>query len=333
MNKRIYIYKAIGLLIGLAIFAYTIEKFGGLELVFNKLKYMKYYYVLIVINSFCWMLFYTEAWRFLFGEVKKKIKFVSLLRVKLSGEAINLMTPLGFIAGDPIRVLLIRKIVGSDARLRTVVVDRALHSIAAQVFNLIAICVLFTQSINFPLWLNIFLVSLYTFLCFILISLVVSMLSGKGFGFLEPIFKFINFSKRLPKVNNKLLELKEDLLYYRDRSKKPIFQALGLHFLGRILGAIEILIALYCFEGHVNLVFAVILTALTSFFTFSFGFIPGALGVLETLYASFFHLYGYDPDVGITIQIVRRLRVLFWIAVGILVIEFDEIIRYFKKDK
>lgn len=333
MSKRVYLYKVIGLLVGIFIFVYNVDRFGGLTLIFEKLKLMKYFYLFIIANSFAWMLFYTQAWRWLFCEVKERIKFLPLLRIKLSGEAVNFMTPLGFVAGDPVRVLLLRKLVGSEARLRSVVVDRVIHIVSAQIFNLCGIIVLLTQGVNFPLWLNALLLFLYATLSLFFVSVIVSMLTGKGLGWFENIFTLLKLPVRLPTLHSKIMELKDDLDFYHDRSKKPIIMAFSFHFLGRVLGAVEILIAVRCFVGEFHLAFAFVLTALTSFFSFAFGFIPGALGVLEGLYASFFALYGLKPDDGITVQIVRRLRVLFWLAIGMLILEYEEIAHYFKKHK
>lgn len=341
MKKTSYLIKLIGLSIGLLVFVYTIHSFGGFQAVLTNLIQIKYYYVLIIVNSLIWMLLYTEGWHQLFTGIKHKIRYFSLLKIKMSGEGVNFMTPLGFMAGDPVRILLLRKFIGPEARMRSVVIDRVTHSLSAQFFCLIGILLIFTQDIDFPIWLHIFLLAIYFFLSLLFSSLIFSMISGRGFGIFENVIRLIGFilkkihirhiNKLVNNLNNHLTDLRNNLEYYKDHPKHPFFISFVFHFLGRLLGAVEILIIFYCFEGHANFIFSYILATLTSFFSVVFGFIPGALGVLESLYANFFLLYGFRPEVGLSIQIVRRLRVLFWIGVGILILDYSEIADFFKK--
>jgi len=241
------------------------------------------------------------------------------------------MTPLGFMAGDPVRILLLRRFFDSEFRLREVVVDRITHSLSAQFFCLIGISLIFTQDINFPFWLHILLLIVYTVLCLILTSVIFCMITGRGFGIFEGVFKLIRLQKRFPKIDSKLSEFRDNLEYYKDHPKHPFFISFLCHFAGRILMAAELMIIFYCYEGHTDFIFAVILTALTSFFSVIFGFIPGAFGVLETLYAEFFMLYGFRPELGLSMQLVRRFRSWFLIGVGVLVLDYGEIADFFKK--
>jgi hypothetical protein len=331
MKKQVNILRIIALCIGIGIFLYTIHNFGGVEVVLKNLAHVGFGYAFVIANSFLWMIFYTAAWQRILHGLNETMRYFALLKVKLSGEGVNFMTPLGFMAGDPVRILMLKRYVGPTARLHSVVVDRMLHTLSAQVMNLIGAGLIFTQDIDFPVWLHYGLLALYSILILAFISILVSMLYGHGFGLFEHLFKLINLERRFPKANHKLVELREHFEYYRGHSKWPILQAFLYHFSGRILGAVEIMIIFYCFEGEFKFVFSIILATLTSFFTIAFGFIPGALGVVEALYARFAILYGYSPEMGLTIQIVRRLRVIFWILIGILVLDFSEIVQFFKK--
>jgi uncharacterized membrane protein YbhN (UPF0104 family) len=184
---------------------------------------------------------------------------------------------------------------------------------------------LFTQDVNFPLWLHIIFLLVYAALTFIFFSLLTSLLTGHGFGFLTGVIRLLPLHRFFPKAEQTLDDLKESLEYYRRRSKKGLYFSFCCHLMGRVLGAVELYIIFYFFEGHANIIFSIILASITSFFAIAFGFIPGALGVIETVYASFFQLYGFDPQVGLSVQLIRRLRVLFWIGIGLLVLDHREI--------
>ncbi|OVE82340.1 hypothetical protein BVY03_01115 [bacterium K02(2017)] len=333
MKFKSHLLRLGGFSIGLLILYYTINSFGGFEKILHNLIDLNYFYLFVIINSFGWMVFYTIGWRQIMSDVNNKIKYLSLLKVKLSGEGVNFMTPLGFIAGDPVRVLLLKKYIGPEARLRSVVVDRMIHSLSAQIFCFIGVLLIFTQKIDFPIGLHIVVMLVYSLLVAFFISMLYSMTSGRGFGLFEGLFRFFKIEKRLPRVHDGLENLRENLEYYNGRSKMPMVISFLCHLAGRILGATEIMIIFYCYQGEANFIFAIILASLTSFFSIVMGWIPGALGVIEYVYAQFFMLYGFSSEVGISVQIVRRLRVFFWVAVGIFLLDYAEISKNFNKIK
>lgn len=333
MKPENLIFKAIALFIGLGLFLYTIDTLGGIGIIVRQLGFVGGGYFWVVANSFLWTFLYALAWKQFFIDVPHTLRYRDLLKIKISGEAVNYMTPLGFVAGDPIRVFLLKHFMGPDARLRSVVVDRCMHSLSAQFFCLVGLTMLFFEKIAFPLWLHALLLAIYlTAFCF-LTSLTVSLLTGRGFGFFDPIFHYLRVSQRFPKLSDKLNKLRENLGYYKDKPKRVFWYAFFLHFLGRILGAVEVMIIFYCFEGRPAFFFAMIITTLTSFFSVVFGFIPGAVGILETLYAEFSKLYGFRPEMGLTIQIVRRLRVFFWIFLGILLTDIAAVRHHLRGTK
>lgn len=333
MKKKFYsyLYRTLGFALGFILFYIAVENFGGFQAILPRLKDLGWGYLFVMLSSVIWMFFYTEAWHQFFVGLKHQIRFLPLLKVKLCGEAVNFMTPAGFLLGDSVRVLLLKKYVGPDAHLRSVVIDRTMHSLAAQVFCFFGLCFIFVEDVAFPVWIHLILLSLYFFLSFFLGSFIIQMLTGNGLGFFEKVFRFVKLEKRLPKVNARIEELKDDLHYYKDKPKAPFLYSFFLHFGGRALGAVEIGTAYYFFTGKVEIIFPIILASITSFVQFAGGFIPGALGFLEALYGSFFTLYGFQPEVGVSIQLIRRLRVFFWIFVGLLILDFAEVFGHLKK--
>lgn len=329
-KKDLYIWRLIAFLIGATLFVVAVERFGGFSEVFYHLTSVGWGYVFVILNSFLWMLGCTQAWRLYFSACYE-VSYFALLKVKLCGEAVNFMTPLGFILGDSVRVLLLRKYLGPEARLRSIVIDRTTHTLAAQVFCFIGFLLIFTQDIDFPFWLHITLIIIYFFIILVLLSLIFELVHGKGLGFFEPVFRWLKVAKRFPAIDKHINQLREDLEFYRDKPKKPFLIAFFYHLFGRFLGAMEILIIVWFFRNEFLPMFSVILMALTAFVALAFSFIPGALGIQETMYAHFFSLYGFPPETGLTLQIVRRLRTLFWIFVGILIMDFTELKDFLKR--
>lgn len=330
----LHVLRLLALLVGLVTFYFSVQYFGGFNAIVQQLNALSAWaFFWIVFNSFLWIVSYTQAWKFLIHDQHHRISFRALFKVKACGEAVNFMTPAGFIVGDPVRVLLLKKYLGGTARWRSVVVDRVLHSLAAQVFCFLSLLFLLTQHVGFPRWLAVGILLVYFIISYFFTTLVLSLVSGRGFGIFEPVFRYCKIAERFPKWNEKLCDLRSELEYYKNKPKRAFVLSFLFHLLGRFLGVVELMVILYFLTGKTLLVFSIILTALTSFVSFLGGWVPGSMGFLEALYAAFSQLYGFSPAMGITTQIIRRLRTLFWIAVGILILDYREINRFIQSTK
>ncbi len=77
---------------------------------------------------------------------------------------------------------------------------------------------------------------------------------------------------------------------------------------------------------HVGLGFAqcIFLTTLSVLINMVFGIIPGSLGVMEGGYGILLKLYGLNPALGVAIQLIRRVRLLFWTLLGMIIVGFKK---------
>ncbi len=322
---RSYLIKALSLALGVGILYYVINDFGGLEKITVALKKVGWGYLLVVLSSFAGILFFTEAWRQFLPKGDHPIRFLSLLKVRLCGEGINFMTPAGFIAGDPIKMVLLQKYLGPNSQMRSVVADRVMHTLAAHVINLVGLILLITGHVPIPLIYSWSLIIFYVITTVLIANFTVDMLTGQGLGMLDTILLKFKFAKHFPKANQKLEDLKDELVYYKDRPKWPFYKSFLLHFIGRAFGIVEIAIILWCLEGRWEWQFSYMLAALVSFVTVACGFIPGAVGPLESLSANFAIANGFEPQIGIAIQLIRRLRSFLWIGVGVYLLDYKHV--------
>lgn len=326
--------RTIALTLGVVIFYYTLQSMpGGASKVFSYFTTFRLGYFFVVLNSFAWVIAYSRAWQQFFSAKLHQISFLQLMRVKICGEAVNTMTPVGFLAGDPVRVVLLRKYLGPDARLRSVVVDRSMHTLSAYLFNAVGLFFVFFEGIDFPWYFHVPMFLTYAILFVFFFGVVASLLNGNGLGALDKLIYGLKINRRFPKIYDHIVQLRIDLEFYADKPKGPFYYSFALHFFGRILGAVEIAIILYFLEGEILIPFSIILASVTSFVTVAAGVIPGALGVLESVHASFGTLYGFEPETGFMIQVIKRLRVFFWILVGLLLMDFTQLMNVLRKKK
>jgi uncharacterized membrane protein YbhN (UPF0104 family) len=102
------------------------------------------------------------------------------------------------------------------------------------------------------------------------------------------------------------------------KNRKGFWIALISHFIGRMLGILEIYIIGIAVTPIFTMKLAILLGAAVPIISFAFAFIPGTIGVLESAYTAILYFLNFQPSVGMTIQIVRRIRSIVWIGLGFL---------------
>ena len=70
----------------------------------------------------------------------------------------------------------------------------------------------------------------------------------------------------------------------------------------------------------IELLHCLFLASLTILINMAFVFIPGSIGVMEGGYGALFYLLKLDPAYGVSIQLIRRIRALFYVFIGFVII-------------
>lgn len=304
------------LIVGVVLFAMLIRKIG-IGTVAKNIAGIAWVFVPVFFVSFLWYALYTEAWRQFLHRLSDGIRFFDLFRIKLMGEAVNTLTPANFIGGDPMRIYLLRKNFPVSEGAASVVVDRTLTSAATLVIIIIGItAALFTFEslpMNIKFGVPIVVTASSIFIIFILIH------QRRGFFSL-----ILNFCLRLgikrefsEKTVNRFTELDTHIIDFYRENHKGFLIAFACQIAGRFLGVVEVYVIGRAVSDGFSLYAALMLAALAPMVNTVFAFIPGAFGVMESAYGGSLYLMHMDPAIGVTIQIVKRIRSVFWIALGL----------------
>lgn len=300
---------------GIATFAGLIYKLG-IHNVLQQLAKVGWWIIPVLLLSFIWYVFYTYAWFQFLRPLSDKIGFWELFRVKIMGEAINTMTPLNFVAGDPARAYILRHKFPMTELAASVVVDRTLHSISTIIVILIGVAASLVEldflPNNIKYGLPIVSVIALLFVGYVLIH------QHKGlFIFLADIAQRLRIKKSFStETLQKLQEVDGHIQDFYKRNKKGFYIAVGSHFTGRLLGILEIYIVGHAVNPRFSLQVALLLGAAAPIINFLFAFIPGSIGVLESAYSAILYFLRYSPSLGMTIQIIKRIRSLIWLVIG-----------------
>ena len=167
--------------------------------------------------------------------------------------------------------------------------------------------------------------------------MVAFVLSRHKLGIYEALSKIL-MHLRFLKFLNKMLEKNKDNIAEIDgqikdlyiNKKKTFYTVLGLEFFARILAAMEFFFIFHSIGIEISVWQALYIHGASSLFLNILFFMPMEFGTREgSLYVTL-KAFIPDPSVGIYIALVNRMRELFWIAIGMLLLQISN--RSLKKE-
>lgn len=306
------------LIVGLTVLITVIHQWGTAELLasFKRVGFRIGYVLALPLS---WYLIQTLAWYFILEETGTHVSYGHLLKIKLGGESVNTMTPVGFMVGDPVRLYLLQKRMPVALSTASIVLDRTMITVAV-------VSILFVGL--FVAWITLdlpdqwrFILPVFTFLLAIGMVIVVHRQKRGAFQALTRLLMRLGIKRPFTEsVQEKIRDLDERIMKFYHHSPRRFWAVYGLHFLGRFLGAVEIFLIASLLAIPLKFSGALVLVSLSILINSLFTFIPGGMGIMEGAYGGLLQLMGLDPITGVALQLMRRVRALFWILTGLLIV-------------
>jgi uncharacterized protein (TIRG00374 family) len=255
----------------------------------------------------------TLGWRVLLHD--HHVPFAVLLRARLAGEAVNLITPTASVGGEPVKAYLIRPYVPLPDGLASIVLDKT-TVVAGQVGLLLGALALATSilPVKSPLMLamaGLFAVETLAVVGFIAVqTLGVFGGGGRVLGRIG-VAQVIQYQDGLDALDRRLRA------FYRHRRARLLASAL-LHGLAWATGGLEIYLVLALQGVDSSLIGALVIDAFGAAVKFASFMIPASLGALEGGYVVIFGTLGLGGALGLSYTLIRRLRELVWALLGLL---------------
>lgn len=260
----------------------------------------------------------TVGWRFAFR--RDLVSFPTLCSVRLAGEAFNIATPTASVGGEPIKAYLLRPRVPLEEGLASVVVGKTTITLAHACFLVVGLAVAW---MFFPLP-HAFLQGMTGFLVLEALALggfVLVQLSGifsSGLKLLNGMGLMMwgeRHAEKLRRLDRALAT------FYREHRGRLGFSIL-FNFLGWVLGSLEVYLILHFLGIPVSLAGALVIEALTAAIKVAAFMVPAGLGALEGGNMVVFTALGLGAGLGLSFTLIRRLRELAWVVVGLILLAF-----------
>lgn len=306
------LFFALGLLL-----VYSLIRKVGAEELWETLRKIGLNLTYILILPLFWYFFQAIAWHLTLEETGTHVSLFQLLKIKLIGEAVNTLTPAGFMGGDPIRISILHKTMPGTLSTASVILDRTVQTLSVVVLLVISLLAAFMVLSLPPAWKIIF-----PGITLALIGLLWFLIHFQRKGIFEPLVHLLRRlgikHRFLDTAQEQIVNLDERISSFYRHSPKRFLSVLTCHLLGRLLGVVEIYLIAQFLLIPLPWLGALFMATLTVLINILFVFIPGSLGVLEGAYGALAALMGLAPVSGVAVQLVRRIRSFFWISLGVL---------------
>ena len=264
----------------------------------------------------------TLSWYLLLIDVPRRPPFWRLYAITVSGFALNLITPVATVGGEPVKIMAIAPLVGTRRAASSVVsffMIHALGSLLTWITALAAALVILRHEPLVPLLGGPLLLGL--------IGLAVVVLGGHRHGVLERVLRIAGrlplparIMAALAARRDAAVEMDRQITdFYRQRRRR-FLQALALDYLGRALTMVEYYLACASIGVHIGFGTAYMVGGLTALALNLVFWLPLSLGWQEGVLYWIFRALGLDPATGVYNSVVGRVREVCWIGVGLLLL-------------
>lgn len=266
--------------------------------------------------------FDTLGWRAAFPtELPKQVRFGSLYAIRIIGETLNCVIPFSAsLGGEPIKAELLKRRHGVPLAegLASILIVHTTFWLSLNVFVIGGIVLTLDSLPLTPvLWKSV--------LAFIigLGSVALSLIIGLHFGIFKRIHRFGERFKWWGGGSSdkltRFLRLDTEIRTFYTANKKRFFLSTLWNFLGWVTGTVEVWYTARLVGMSVGWGESWLLEALIQVLRIVTFFIPSSIGAQEGGIVLIFREFGFATDQALTFAIIRRLRELVWIGVGLLI--------------
>ncbi len=262
----------------------------------------------------------TWAWRYTFPEEHRHLSFRLLVEVRLAGEAVSQLSFGGQLVGESTRAWMLRQEVPKRIGVTSVVLDRSMFAFTSLLLIVIG-TLLSVVLLNLP-------ESVRRYNLLIALGMGAVILLGVGavrkrWPILSGPLAALGRVRRLKpwalRHREGVTGVEGTIYGFYDQSHSDFWRSFGLNLAGHFFSMMEVYWVLALFGLQPTLVAAFIIEALTKVVNFGGMVIPGNIGASEGGTMIILESLGLGGANGLTLAIARRLRGLFWAAVGLMI--------------
>lgn len=286
-----------------------------------------YWFVAVLLLWFPIYLLNTWAWYAIIRNGQPaRVSFWRVYKYTVSGYALNYVTPVGLLGGEPYRIMELTPYLGAAKATSCVILYAMMHIFSHFCFwgfSVLLYLVLYGKTMGAGMAV---LMGVFTAFCLLGIYFFMKGyrhgLALKTLGYLGGL-PAIGARIRLftEKHRETLVRVDSQIAELHAGHKCAFYSSLFLEFLARIVGCLEIQFILFILTDNISFWDCVLIQAFTSLFANLFFFIPMEMGAREGGFALAVGGLALSGAYGVYTGLIMRVREIFWIAVGLVLLK------------
>jgi len=274
------------------------------------------------------------SWRvILLGSGDCPVSYWRLLKLTITGFALNYATPVGLLGGEPYKIMELTPHVGAQRATSSVVLFAMMHIFSHFWYWVTAIIVYIAFAAFGLLPMDTLMAVLLGLMSLFCIAGVYFFIRGYKNGMVVRIIRFVSripglkgWGSRFAKEHEEdLKKIDTQISQLHSQNKRSFFLSFALEYVGRMCQSFEIMFMLLLFDVHGNpailFVYSFLILAFTSLFANLLFFFPLQLGGREGGFAMSTAQMGMTNEIGLFISIICRVREIFWTAIGLMLMK------------
>jgi hypothetical protein len=321
MKFRSRLLAVISALVGLALFIYVVKQTGLSEIASN-LRTVGAGFLLILAVSSTRYLSRSLAWLRCMNPEERGVGFWALWRARLAGEAVGDLT-FGPVVAEPMRLIAL----GDKLSLSSGISSLAVENIAYAVSSCLMVMAGMAAALaSFGLNESMRTAAGVTLaVVFALVAAPVVIISRRwkiGSNLLSALAGLVaRDEEKRNRIESKIDRLRglEDYVFdFYAKRPRDFFILIFCHAAFHLAGAMEIYLTLRLMGLGVNFIAAGAFEAVNRAINIAFTFVPALVGVDEVGTGTLVRAAGFDFDHGVTLALIRKIRMFFWIGIGLI---------------
>lgn len=312
-RSRFSVLNILAALVGTALLVVTVQRTGGWGAVVQGVASVSWWFAVIVALGAIRMACRTRAWMACVDDTR--LSFGDAFGAWLAGDAMGNLTPLGLLASEPTKILMVRTRISTVASVASVTIENVFYTASVGAV-LLAGTWLFLQRAAVPDGLEQ--------LSEVIVAVVATVaVAGVWAARTRPavLSRFAPIVAKLAGTSKAPAEAVREIesqiyavpSWPLGRLARVAFWEAAFH-----VGAVaEVWIVLAQLLPSVTVADAFLLESAGRFITVAFKFVPYRLGIDEAGSGAVAAVLGFAPAVGVTLALVRRLRIIVLNTVGL----------------
>lgn len=303
-HKRSRLVTAAGAVLGVALFAYAVQRVG-VDLLVDGIGRVGWGLIAVIALAGARFLVRAQCWRWCLPP-DVRLTLPHAFTAFVAGDAVGNVTPLGLLASEPAKVLLTRHRLATGESVASLTLENLLYAVSV------------LAMLAFGIGLMLALVPLPDSVRWLAMGMLV--------GVVVSVVVSVRVLRAAPARPagrlQTLIRLRNEVVRFAAQHPGRVARVFGLQLVFHALAIAEAFITLHWLLGDrsPSLTQAILFETVNRLTTVLFKFVPFRLGVDEAASGAIAPWLAVTSAAGVTLAVVRKARMLFWSGIGLLLI-------------